>query len=79
VETFIGDLGTHRDRAMALLMLLGGLRSGEVRGVLLADVDMGRRRVMIVGKGSRVRVVLVNRPFSPSWPATCARIGRRDA
>jgi integrase/recombinase XerC len=36
IEAFLTDLGTHRDRAMVLLMLLGGLRAAEVRGLLLA-------------------------------------------
>lgn len=63
VESFLTDLGTHRDRAMVQLMLLGGLRAGEVRGLLLADVDMGRRQVRVVGKGGRERVVPVDRPF----------------
>jgi integrase/recombinase XerC len=36
---------------MTLAMLLGALRAGEVRGLLLADVDMGLRRVRILGKG----------------------------
>jgi integrase/recombinase XerC len=53
IEGFLGDLATHRDRAMVWLMLLGGLRAGEVRGLRLADVDMGRRQVRIVGKGGR--------------------------
>ena len=34
-------LGSHRDRAIALLMLLDGLRAGEVRLLRLADVDAG--------------------------------------
>ena len=63
VEAFLTDLGTHRDRAMVLLMLLGGLRAAEVRGLLLADVDVGRRQVRVVGKGGRERVVPVDRPF----------------
>lgn len=63
VEAFLADLGTHRDRAMVLLMLLGGLRAGEVRGLLLAEVDMGRRQVRVRGKGGRERVVPVDRPF----------------
>ena len=63
VEAFLTDLGTHRDRAMVLLMLLGGLRAAEVRGLLLAEVDVGRRQVRVVGKGGRERVVPVDRPF----------------
>ncbi len=63
VATFIADLGTHRDRAMALAMVLGGLRAAEVRGLRLADVDMGLRRVRVVGKGNRERTVPVDQAF----------------
>ena len=63
VDAFLADLRTHRDRAIVLAMLLGGLRSAEVRRLRLADVDMGRRRVRVVGKGGRERVVPVDAAF----------------
>jgi integrase/recombinase XerC len=63
VAAFVADLLTHRDRAIVLLMLLGGLRGGEVRRLRLADVDVALRRVRVVGKGGRERVVPVDRPF----------------
>jgi integrase/recombinase XerC len=63
VEAFTAGLSTSRDRAMVLLMLLGGLRAAEVRGLRLADVDMGLRRVRVVGKGGRERVVPVDTAF----------------
>jgi len=63
VQMFLSGLRTHRDRAMVLAMLLGGLRSAEVRGLLLADVDQGRRRLRVVGKGGRERVVPVDGAF----------------
>jgi site-specific recombinase XerD len=63
IEVFLADLNTHRDRAITLVMLLGGLRAGEVRGLRLADVDMGRRQVTVVGKGNKTRVVPIDRPF----------------
>jgi site-specific recombinase XerD len=44
-------------------MLLGGLRAAEVRSLRLAHVDMGLRRLRIVGKGGRERVVPVDREF----------------
>jgi len=44
VAAFLADLSTHRDRAVALAMLLGGLRAAEVRALRLADVDMGLSR-----------------------------------
>lgn len=63
VDLFLSDLRTHRDRAVVLLMLLGGLRSAEVRGLLLRDVDMGRRRLRVVGKGGKERLVPVDAVF----------------
>lgn len=63
VAAFVADLRTARDRAIALVMLLGGLRAGEVRSLLLSDVDMGLRRIRVVGKGGKQRVVPVDRVF----------------
>lgn len=63
VSAFLADLLTFRDRAMVLAMLLGGLRSAEVRSLRLADVDMGLRRVRVVGKGNKERVVPVDQAF----------------
>jgi hypothetical protein len=37
IDVFVATLGTHRDRAILLAMLLCGLRSAEVRGLPLAD------------------------------------------
>jgi site-specific recombinase XerD len=63
VAAFIADLDTYRDRAIALVMVLGGLRSAETRSLLLANVDMGLGRVRVTGKGGRERVVPVDRAF----------------
>lgn len=63
VAAFLNDLCTHRDRAIVLAMLLGGLRAGEVRGLRLADVDFGRRMLTVVGKGGWQRVVPVDADF----------------
>lgn len=63
IAVFFADLETHRDRAMVLAMFLGGLRSAEVRSLRLADVDMGLRRVRVVGKGDRERVVPIDDAF----------------
>jgi site-specific recombinase XerD len=63
VAAFLADLDTHRDRAMVLAMVLGGLRAAEVRSLRLADVDMGLRRVRVVGKGGKERVVPVDAVF----------------
>lgn len=63
VAAFIADLRSHRDRSIALLMVLGGLRAAEVRSLLLSNVDMGMRRVRILGKGGRERIVPVDGSF----------------
>jgi integrase/recombinase XerC len=63
VAAFLADLSTHRDRAITLAMLLGGLRAGEVRALRLTDVDQGLRRLRVCGKGGRQRVVPVDRAF----------------
>jgi len=63
VAAFLTDLETHRDRAVVLSMLLGGLRAAEVRMLRLADVDMGLRQVRVLGKGGRERIVPVDGSF----------------
>jgi len=63
VAMFIASLISARDRAMALAMLLGGLRAGEVRSMRLRDVDVGLRRLRVVGKGDKERVVPVDKAF----------------
>lgn len=63
IGAFLADLHTHRDRAIVLVMLLGGLRAGEVRRLRLADVDQGRRMLRVVGKGGRERAVPVDGAF----------------
>ena len=63
VAVFLADLDTHRDRAIVLLMLLGGLRATETRTLRLADVDVGMRQVKVTGKGSKQRIVPVDRAF----------------
>ncbi|GDY33636.1 tyrosine-type recombinase/integrase [Gandjariella thermophila] len=64
VDVFYSALRTHRDRAMTLAMLLGGLRRCEVLGLGLADVHPGLRRVFIAdGKGGAQRYV----PIAPRF------------
>lgn len=63
VEVFLADLNTHRDRAIVMAMLLGGLRASEVRTLRLADVDIGMRQVKVTGKGAKQRIVPIDRAF----------------
>jgi len=74
VSSFLSDLRTYRDRAIVLAMVLGGLRSAEVRSLRLADVDMGMRRLRVLGKGGRERVV----PVDAAFFAECAAYLREE-
>ncbi|HUH71040.1 MAG TPA: site-specific integrase, partial [Mycobacterium sp.] len=53
----VGSLRTERDRAIAGLMLFCGLRSAEVLGLGVRDVDIGRGWVRVIGKGDKERRV----------------------
>jgi site-specific recombinase XerD len=53
----VGSLRTWRDRAIAGLMLWSGLRSCEVLGLDVKDVDIGGRWVTVTGKGNKQRRV----------------------
>src|SRR5271170_2064465 len=62
IETaaLLGSFRTDRDRAIAGLMLLSGLRSAEVLGLRVADVDIARGWVRVTGKGDKERRVPVD-------------------
>jgi site-specific recombinase XerD len=53
----LSSFRTDRDRAIAGLMLLSGLRSAEVLGLRVADVDIGAGWVRVTGKGDKERRV----------------------
>jgi len=57
VTALLGSLQTWRDRAIAGLMLYSGLRSAEVLGLGVRDVDVGGRWVRVTGKGDKERRV----------------------
>jgi site-specific recombinase XerD len=57
VGALFASLHSHRDRAIAGLMLYCGLRSAEVLGLAVGDVDVGGGWVRVVGKGERERRV----------------------
>lgn len=70
VDAFVAALRTHRDRAMAEAMVLGGLRRCEVLGLRLGHLHPGERRVFVAeGKGARQRIV----PVSGRFFATTAK------
>ncbi len=53
----LSSFRTDRDRAIAGLMLFSGLRSAEVLGLRVADVDIGGGWVRVTGKGDKERRV----------------------
>ena len=59
VEAYRGDL---RDRALVELLYGAGLRVSEALGLEKGGVDLERRLVRCIGKGSKERVVPIGRP-----------------
>jgi site-specific recombinase XerD len=61
VAALLGSFRSVRDRAIAGLMLLSGLRSAEVLGLGVRDVDVGGGWVRVIGKGDKERRVPLDR------------------
>lgn len=61
VQALLGSFRTDRDRAIAGLMLFSGLRSAEVLGLEITDIDIGRGWARVVGKGDKERRVPIDR------------------
>ena len=70
-----GDPIAIRDRGVVELLYATGIRVSELCGIDLADLDLGRRTVRVVGKGDKERVV----PFGvPAALAVRAWLEVRD-
>ncbi len=61
VAALLSSFRSVRDRAIAGLMLLSGLRSAEVLGLGVRDVDVGGGWVRVIGKGDKERRVPLDR------------------
>ena len=61
----LASFRNDRDRAIAGLMLFSGLRSAEVLGLAVADVDIPRGWIKVTGKGDKERRV----PLDPDVAA----------
>jgi site-specific recombinase XerD len=57
VRDLLQSFRCYRDLAIAYLMLLCGLRSGEVRGLRVPSIDFCDRRVRVRGKGDKERMM----------------------
>lgn len=63
-DALVAALRCHRDRAMVLAMLLGGLRRCEVLGLRVSDVRPGERRLFVrEGKGGHQRLTPLSARF----------------
>lgn len=70
VRRFLASLNAFRDKAMVLLMVLGGLRKSEVLQLELADLNAGHGTVLVrEGKGGHQRICCV----APLFFAVLAR------
>lgn len=54
---FIREIKSYRDLAIVSLMLLCGLRSGEVRNIEIEKINFAERKVAVRGKGGDERMV----------------------
>jgi integrase len=60
VQRFLASLNTYRDKAIILLMVMGGLRKSEALGLQLDDLNSAQHSVRVRrGKGGRERVCFV--------------------
>jgi integrase/recombinase XerC len=55
IATIIGAQPELRDRVALKLLLMMGLRKGELASVRFRDFDLGRRRLRVHGKGGKIR------------------------
>jgi site-specific recombinase XerD len=60
IQALLGSFRTDRDRAIAGLMLFSGLRSAEVLGLQVSDIDVGRGWARVIGKGDKERRVPID-------------------
>jgi site-specific recombinase XerD len=77
VTALLDSFRSWRDRAIAGLMLFSGLRSAEVLGLAVADVDIPRGWVRVIGKGDKERRVPIDAEVA-GWVQTYLLAERPD-
>ena len=83
----VSDAILRRDAAILELLYATGMRISELAGLTLSDVDLGRRRLRVLGKGRKERDLLFGRPAATAlgaWlgvgrPLLAARAGSGGA
>jgi integrase/recombinase XerC len=66
------DALRRRDAAILELLYATGMRISELAGLSLADVDLGRRRLRVLGKGRKERDLIFGRPAATTLGAYLA-------
>jgi integrase/recombinase XerC len=69
------DALLRRDAAILELLYATGMRISELAGLTLADVDIARRRLRVLGKGRKERDLIYGRPAATALGAYLA-VGR---
>jgi len=54
----LGTKYPHRDRAVFELLYATGVRASELVGIRLGDIDLVTKQLLVMGKGSKERIVL---------------------
>ena len=68
-----GDPVALRDAAILEILYAAGIRVSELCGLVLDDIDAGRRTVRVLGKGSKERVVPYGMPAADALDAYLGR------
>ena len=63
------DFQRYRDRAILEVLYASGIRRAEVASLDLADADLERRVMRVIGKGNKERTVLINRAAADAMRA----------
>jgi integrase/recombinase XerC len=69
VDTALG----MRDKAVLELLYASGMRLSELAGLELGQIDIKRREVRVLGKGSKERMVMMGHPAQKALEAYLAR------
>jgi integrase/recombinase XerD len=71
---FFASLKTWRDLTIASFMLFCGLRSGEVLGLTLRDIQLDQDQIRVHGKGNKDRIL----PLAPEVRSSLSRYLRHE-